>query len=81
MTDAQLEKFKAEFLDYYSDLLLSAEVDKNQNLLIYIRPDIDIDETLAHISGSILDMVDFEEHLDVYVYRYGSNESVPLGIN
>jgi len=81
MTTAQLEKFRTEFLEYYSEQLLNAEIDENQNLIAYVRPDLDFDQTVAYLSDSILDTVDFEEHLDVYVYLYGSNQFEQLGIN
>lgn len=81
MTTIQLEHFKNEFLAYYSEVLLSAEIDENQNLIAYVRPDIDFDETVAYLSDSILDTVNFEEHLDVRIYRYGENEYIELGIN
>jgi hypothetical protein len=67
MTGAQLQRFKNEFLEYYCDMLLSAEIDQNKNLIVFVRPDLDFDETITYLTDSILDTVDFEEHLNVYV--------------
>jgi len=81
MNDQQLSIFKDDFFAYYRDLLISTEIDSSNNLIVFVRPDLDFDETVAYISDSILDTVVFEEHLDVYVYPFGSNEFITLGIN
>ncbi|MFI5452220.1 hypothetical protein ACHMWN_08695 [Pedobacter sp. UC225_61] len=68
-------------MEYYNDMLLSGEIDQGKNLIVYVRPDIDFEAAVSHLRDSILDAVDFEEHLDVYIYPFGSNEFITLGIN
>ena len=81
MTERQLEKFRITFLSYYTDYIISAKIDENENLVLIARPECEFQDVLEYISDSILDTVTFDEHLDVHLYEYGKGEFVQLGIN
>ncbi|MDQ8051944.1 MAG: hypothetical protein REI78_02910 [Pedobacter sp.] len=81
MSPAQLEQFRKEFLEHYQNLLEKAEIDQNGNLVATMRPNVIFDEAANHIRESILDTVDFEEHLDIHLYSQELDEFRELGIN
>ena len=81
MAPKRLEKFRANFLAYYKDYIISAQIDENENLVVVSRPELEFQTVLEYLTDSILDTVMFDEHLEVHLYEYGSGEFVPIGIN
>jgi len=80
-TKEELERWSAEFLEYYKDYIISAKIDEDENLIVVARPELEFQDVLEYISDSILDTVEFEEHLDVHLYEYGISEYTEIGIN
>jgi len=81
MTTQELEMFRNEFLEYYHDYIISADFDENENLIVFSKPYLNFDEVIFHLAESILDTVNFDDHIDVHLYQYGKNDYVEIGIN
>jgi len=81
LSKEQLENFKDEFLAYYKDYIIAASIDQDENLVVVARPELEFQKVFAYISASILDTVNFEEHLDVHLYEYGVGNYIEIGIN
>jgi uncharacterized glyoxalase superfamily protein PhnB len=81
MTKEKLELFLEKFIDYHNDNVMHAELDPDDNLIIFASPYRDFDETTFELCDRLLDTVDFREQLKVKLYHFGSNEFVEIWIN
>ena len=81
MTRRQLEIFREEFLMYYEDYILIADFDQQENLVVYSTPYLNFDEVIVYVCESLLDTVDFEDHLAIYLYQFGKNDCIRIAIN
>ena len=81
LTNEKLANFATNFLAYYKEYIISAHFDENQNLVVVARPELDFQTVVAYLTVSILDTVNFDEHIDVHLYEYGTGEFIEIGIN
>ena len=81
ITRPVFEKFRQDFLAYFKDDVISAEFDSWQQLIVLVNPYRDFEEIVMQICENILETVYFRQHLELYIFPFGSNESVKLKIN
>ena len=81
MTRPRLERYRKTFLSYFDDYVLAADFDVQQNLVVYTTPYRNFDEVIIEVCEGLIDTVDFSDHLFVYLYPFGSNQYVRIGIN
>ncbi len=81
MNRPRLERYRTQFLNYFQDYVLAAEFDAQANLVVYATPYQNFDEVVVEVCEGLLDTVDFPDQLYLYLYPFGSNQYVKIGIN
>jgi len=76
-----LEYFRNELLNYYPDYLLHAEFTDNGKLLLLAKPFVDLDTVMQDLCDDIVEMINFNEHLDIHLYKFGENELIEISVN
>jgi len=76
-----LEYFRNELITYYPDYLLLAEFTDNGKLLLLAKPFVDLDQVMEELCDELCNMVNFTNHLDIHLYKFGENELIEISIN
>jgi len=81
MTIQQLEHYKSSFATHFQDYILIADLDSGHNLIAYATPYCNFEEIVMEVCEGLPDTIDFNDHLSIYLYQFGRNEYVRIGIN
>lgn len=76
-----LEHFRNELMTYYPDYLLHADFTDNGKLLLLAKPFVDLDVVMQELCDEMVALVNFRQHLDIYLYRFGENDLIEISIN
>ena len=81
MIRPRLERYRKQFLYHFEDHVLAAYFDAQQHLVVYATPYQNFDEIVMEICEGLIDTVDFSDRLLLYIYPFGSNVYIKIGIN
>lgn len=76
-----LEYFRNELLTYYPDYLLHADFTDSGKLLLLAKPFVDLDLIMQELCDEMVELINFKQHLQIYLYRFGDNQLIELSIN
>lgn len=76
-----LEYFQNELMTSCPDYLLHAEFTDNGKLLLQVKPFVNLDLVMQEFRDDIMELVNFEQHLDIYLYKFGKNEMIEISVN
>lgn len=76
-----LEYFRNELMTYYPDYLLYADLTSNGKLLLLAKPFVDLDVVMQELCDEMVALVNFKQHLDIHLYKFGENELIEISVN
>ncbi|MDQ8052221.1 MAG: hypothetical protein REI78_04305 [Pedobacter sp.] len=81
MDRQELELFRQEFSEYYDDHVVVTDLDSMGNMVVYTSPYKSFDEVILYLCEHLPYTIHFDDHLDIYLYQFGTNGCIRLGIN
>ena len=76
-----IDYFRNGTMNHCPNYLLQAAFTKNGKLMLEVKPFADLEVVIRELRDEIMELANLEQHLDIYLYKFGGNDLIEISIN